>query len=82
MGEYIKMLEDHSDLLSVLSDLLATRSRYIVSVIEDSSAGGFFQEIQAAQERALSAAAGAYDGDGLTFFDGGIYPHENIDVCK
>lgn len=80
-GENVKMLEDHAQMLTIL--VYVDRTIRDIGVSEQDGAGvRGFQQIQAAEKGAFSAAAGTNDRDYFAFVNSFRNPFQDFQLSK
>ena len=80
--EQVELLEHHAHPLTAVINGLALDGADVRAVKEDLAGGGLLQQIQAAEEGGLAAAAGTDDGDHLIFVEGGADPLEDLQLVE
>ena len=79
--KHVEMLEHHADALTVFCDIRLFIEQ-LRPLKQDGALVRLLKAVQAAQERALAAAAGADDGDRLSFIEGHIDPPKDGQVSE
>ena len=79
--EQVEGLEDHAHLLAQFRGVDFAVEHFL-AINDDAAPGGLLQQVQAAQESALTGAGGADDGDDFALLDVQVHITQNIQIIE